>query len=366
MRPDEHERMNAESELPFITVVVPARNEARYITRTIGYLQKQDYPPGRMEILVVDGMSDDGTAGIVSAISQGDPRVRLLHNPLRLSSGGRNVGIRHARGDIITFIDAHVYIDNNQLLHNTARLMREKNVKVLSRPQFLDTAEYSWFQKVVALVRRSRLGHGLDSTIYLTEDRYVDPYSAGATYAREVFDAVGLYNERFDAAEDVEFNLRVGKAGFKAFSSMDVAVYYYARGSFPALFAQMKRYGIGRARLLHTHGAGLTSGPAGLVVFFMLIAALILASPWCLGCACALGGLAALYVLAAIADCVSACAPTAARFFWIIPAVLLCVHLGLAWGFVTELIALSISRMQRAAQQPEEPSVESQRTSGRR
>mgnify|MGYP001358316240 CR=1 FL=1 len=51
-------------ELPFITVVVPARNERRFIGDTLGQLLAQDYPREQLEILVCDGMSDDGTREI--------------------------------------------------------------------------------------------------------------------------------------------------------------------------------------------------------------------------------------------------------------------------------------------------------------
>ncbi|MBD3402618.1 glycosyltransferase [candidate division GN15 bacterium] len=149
-------------EQPMISVVIPIRNEERFIAQTIAYVQAQDYPRERMEILVVDGESDDRTVEIVSEIAANDDRVKLLRNPRRLSSAARNVGALAAKGEIITFIDGHTYIDNTQLLQNTARLMTEKNVEALSRPQFLETPENTEFQRAVALARRSAIGHVLD------------------------------------------------------------------------------------------------------------------------------------------------------------------------------------------------------------
>jgi succinoglycan biosynthesis protein ExoA len=247
-------------ELPKISIVIPVRNEARYIAATIDYLLKQDYPADKMEILVADSGSDDGTSEIVTEIAAKDPRVRFLNNPGRLSSAGRNVGAKNASGEIITFVDGHTYIDNNQLLSNTARLMSEKGVSVLSRPQLLDTPGNSSFQRAVALARRSVIGHGLDSTIYLTADKYVNPSSSGASYKREIFEKIGYYDEAFDACEDVEFNCRAAQNKYKSFSSMKLAVYYYPRDSFRALFKQLKRYGIGRFRLAKKHPGTLSLG----------------------------------------------------------------------------------------------------------
>ena len=226
-------------------MVLPIRNEANFIAKTIKQLQEQVYPRDRLEILVVVGYSHDNTAAIVQEIAAQDERVRYLHNPKLWSSSARNIGAKEATGDIITYIDGHTYIDNDQLLINIARLIAEKEVSVLSRPQFLDTPENTTFQKAVSLARKSALGHGLDSTIYSDEDMYVNPTSAGASYKREVFDKVGYFDEQFDASEDYEFNYRVAQAGYRAFTSLQLAVYYYPRKSFGTLFKQMTRYGTG-------------------------------------------------------------------------------------------------------------------------
>lgn len=245
---------------PKISVVLPIRNEAKFIARTIKYLQDQDYPRDKLEILVAVGDSIDNTSEIVQGIAAQDSRVRYLYNPKRWSSSARNVGAREATGEIITYVDGHTYIDNDQLLKNTARLMAEKAISVLSRPQFLDTPDNTTFQTAVALVRRSLLGHGLDSTIYTDKEMYVNPASAGASYRREVFEKVGYFDEQFDASEDYEFNYRLAQAGYRAFTSPKLAVFYYPRLSLGALFKQMARYGTGRMRLARKHPPTLGIG----------------------------------------------------------------------------------------------------------
>ena len=131
--------------------------------------------------------------------------------------------------------------------------MKEKQVSILSRPQLMDTPHNSFFQRAVSLARNSWIGHGRDSTIYSREDAYVDPGSSGASYRREVFEKVGYFDLSFDACEDVEFNYRCAEAGFRSFTSMKLAVYYYPRTSLRGLFRQMRRYGAGRFRLARKH-----------------------------------------------------------------------------------------------------------------
>ena len=323
--------------LPKISVVLPIRNEERFIAQTLEYVLTQDYPQDLVEVLVVDGESDDRTVAIVSDIAATDSRIRLLNNPRRLSSAARSLGAQEATGEIITFIDGHTYIDNNQLLRNTARLMSEKGVDVLSRPQFLDTPENTFFQKAVSLARKSALGHGLDSTIYTEKDLFVDPSSSGASYRRLVFEEVGYFDERFDACEDVEFNYRVHQSGRQSFTSLDLAVYYYPRESLGRLFKQMMRYGAGRLRLARKHPATL-SPTTLLPVFFLLgLPALpVLGYLWPL-----LGWLVAagygLYGIIALVTALQIAVKEGIAFFFPVLVVLPTILFGLGAGFLTEL-----------------------------
>jgi len=246
------------NELPFITVVMPVRNEARFIADTLGQLRGQDYPKDRFEILVADGMSDDGTRDIVARIAKDDERVRLLDNPKRRSSAGRNMGFRAGRGDFFVVVDGHCHIPDDKFLCNIAECFEKSGGDCLGRPQPLDPPGLTPFQKSVALARASRLGHGGDSLIYGEYEGFASPVSNGAAYRREVFERVGYVDEDFDACEDVEFNYRVEQAGLKSYSSPKLTVRYYPRENLTALISQMRGYGRGRTRLYRKHPALLS------------------------------------------------------------------------------------------------------------
>lgn len=321
---------------PMISVVVPIRNEERFIDQTLEYIRNQDYPKDKLEILVVDGRSTDRTREIVEQIGAEDSRVKLLDNPKCLSSAARNVGAREAEGDIVMYIDGHVYIDNDQLLKNTAILMHEKEVDALSRPQFLDTPENTFFQKAVSLARKSPLGHGLDSTIYSRDDMYVDPTSSGATYKKEVFEKVGYFDEDFDAAEDVEFNYRVGKAGIKSFTSMKLMVYYYPRESLKLLFKQLTRYGTGRFRFLRKHSEAISSGaliPPGIFIGMAVLILMAIIAPVT---SPLLKLYMSLYILAVLISSGVVATNHGLPYLFILPQIYICIHGGLAWGFISE------------------------------
>ena len=326
------------SEFPRLTVILPIRNEERFIANTIKYIQQQEYPFDKLEILVVDGQSEDRTAAIAAEFAASDRRIKIIDNPGRSSSTARALGVTHASGEIITFVDGHTYIDNNQLLKNTATLMHEKQVSVLSRPQLLDTPDNTLFQRAVSLARKNPLGHGLDSTIYSMQEAYVDPSSSGASYRRGIFSEVGNYDVRFGACEDVELNFRLAQAGYRSYTSPKLAVYYYPRDSFGKLFLQLGRYGIGRFRLTRKHPNSLSLGTLVPALFVAVLLTLIVSSLFSTTALELLGWLAGLYVAVTILFSIGVAVRHEGKLFPLLPPIFWTIHLALGWGFLSELL----------------------------
>ena len=241
--------------LPKISVILPVRNEVRSLGRLLDQLVQQAYPEDRFEILVADGRSSDGTRELVAAKASIAPvSMRVVDNPGIRSGAGRNAGVMAATGEIILFIDGHCEIPSTRLLQDTVALLEESGADCLCRPQPLIAFSPQGIGRIIADARASALGHGRDSLIYNMSHRgFVHPASSGATYRRPVFERLGMYDENFDACEDVEFNTRVAAAGYKAYTDPRLTVYYEPRRSFGGLFRQMMRYGIGRVRLARKH-----------------------------------------------------------------------------------------------------------------
>jgi len=335
---------------PFITVVMPVRNEARFIADTLGQLRGQDYPKDRFEILVADGMSDDGTRDIVSRIAAEDGRVRLLDNPKKRSSAGRNVGFRAGQGDYFVVVDGHCHIPSNFMLKNVARLFHETGADCLGRPQPLTPPHIDNFQQAVALARASRIGHGSDSLIYSDFEGYADPDSNGAAYSRNCIELVGFVDENFDACEDVEYNLRVRKAGLKAYTSPSISIYYYPRDSLSKLFHQMFRYGIGRYRLLRKHKdtfSILSIVPSFFavgVLFFSILLILIAFDFFSLETALPLIVCFFIYIILIFVQSVKLSTHHGWKMLMLFPVIYSTIHFGLGMGFLRELFARTARR----------------------
>lgn len=245
----------------YLSVIVPIRNEEKYIADTLESMIKQKYDKERYELLVIDGMSDDGTRSVVNHFieAHADVNIRLLENPGRLSSCARNIGALESRGEFVAVIDGHVFIPNDKLFEKIEYHATKNKAKCLARPAPLVVPGISegnayW----IAISRKTWMGHSSNSLIYSDYEGFVDPVSSGFAYHKSIFDIVGLFDESFDAAEDVEFHHRVKKAGIEAYTSPELLIYSYPRDTLKSLFKQQVRYGIGRARFVRKHFDGMT------------------------------------------------------------------------------------------------------------
>jgi succinoglycan biosynthesis protein ExoA len=329
--------------VPFITIVIPARNEEAHLEAVLQSLLDQEYPQDRYEILVADGNSVDRTAQIVEHIAIASATcVKILPNPLQLSSAGRNVGVRQSAGELIFFIDGHCHIPSKTLLRDAVTLFEKTGADCLCRPQPLKTQGNDVFQKGVAQARATALGHGRGSTIFdLTYEGPIHPSSAGALYRRSVFNRVGFYDESFDAAEDVEFNHRVFKAGLISYISPRLAIEYQPRKNFGALWRQMVRYGRGRCRLIKKHQDAFSFSqiiPTILLLWLLLgTSASLLSRPFSIVFVFSLATYAATILFFSF------------KIAWrhgfallpITPAIFVTIHLGLGAGFLAEAVKLT-------------------------
>ncbi|MEW6116832.1 MAG: glycosyltransferase family 2 protein [Nitrospirota bacterium] len=332
------------STVPFITIVMPVRNEVRFIKDTLMQLLHQEYPADRFEIIVADGMSDDGTAEVAKKVAQDHPNVKVMVNEKRLSSAGRNIGFRNGRGDIFLVIDGHCYIESTQFLKNVVSCFATSGADCLGRPQPLDPPGLTDFQKAVALARASSIGHSGDSLIYSTYEGYASPVSNGASYKREVFTKVGYVDERFDACEDVEFNYRVKQAGLRAYTSPLLTVKYYPRSSFGSLYRQMKRYGQGRFCLLSKHPDSLTVNTmvpplfAGGLFALMTAALSSVLLPSATAVLIVLGVLYGVYAGLIAAVSLRIALREGLHYFRYLPLIFFAIHFGLGVGFLSEMV----------------------------
>jgi polysaccharide deacetylase family protein (PEP-CTERM system associated) len=331
-----------------ISVIVPVRNEARCIQRTLTQLLEQRYDPDRFEVIVIDGQSTDDTCAIVRELQASYPNLHLLHNAKRWSSAGRNLGVRAARGEIVVVVDGHADVDNPDYLRTLEQAFRRSGADCVGRPQPQNVSGASDLQRAIAAARSSRLGHNPGSWIYAHGERFVRPQSVAVAYRASVFDAIGLFDEDFDACEDVEFNHRLDRAGLCCFFTNKVQVRYHPRSSLPGLFHQLRRYGQGRVRLLCKHPDSFTVpcfAPALFVLGVMVGPILGLLSPVLAAVYAAVLGVYALSVVSA--SVTIAFKQRDLRLLPWLPPVFVAIHAGAGIGVLQEAVRRGLRGVRR-------------------
>lgn len=225
----------------FISIVIPCRNEEKFIASTIKSIIANDYPEDRLEILVVDS-SNDGTRKIVEGFLDKYNFIRLLDNPKKIQAAARNIGISQARGEIIMLMDAHVAYPANYITSLAAWLEKSGADNVggicITRP-----ADGTPMAKAIALAFGHPFGVGnAHFRIGISSPKWVDSVPFGC-YRREVFERLGLFDEEMVRTEDDEFNLRLVKNGGRILLVPDVCSYYYARKDLSQVWQMFYYYG---------------------------------------------------------------------------------------------------------------------------
>jgi cellulose synthase/poly-beta-1,6-N-acetylglucosamine synthase-like glycosyltransferase len=324
--------------MPSISVIVPVRNEASCIEETLRTLLTQDFPRDEFKVIVADGASTDETVPIVRRLQGEFANLRLVFNAGRLSSSGRNTAVRHASQDVVVVVDGHCHIPARNYLRSISTAFDASGADSLGRPQPLDVSNPTPFQRAVSLARSSRLGHNPGSDIYSEQAKFVTPQSTAVAYTRSVFHRVGLFDESFDACEDVEFNERVHAAGLTCYFTPSAKVVYEPRRSLGALFFQLSRYGLGRAKLAFKHPRSLT--PAALVpplwLAWLLVGAFLGVFVPFVGWAWLASVALYFSVLVVAALVLGVGEPFGVRVR--LPSVLAAIHFGFAWGFWKEVV----------------------------
>lgn len=226
-----------------VSVVIPCRNERDYIARSLDSVLANDYPREDVEILVVDGMSDDGTRRILRAYRRRVPRLRLLDNPARSTAAGLNIGVRRARGSVIVRMDAHNVYDRHYI-SRSVRYLDEYGVDNVGGLWVTRPGADTRAARAIALASSHRFGVG--NARYRTGARgpmLVDTVPFGC-YRREVFDRIGLFDPGAPRTEDDEFNLRLVRSGGRILLAPDIVSYYYARPDYPRIWRMFYQYGL--------------------------------------------------------------------------------------------------------------------------
>ena len=233
---------------PKVSVVMPCYNEEKFIKKSIESFVN-DYFLTNCELIIVDGMSSDGTREVVKSLKKKGLRLKLLKNEKKFQAYGLNLGISEAKGEIIVRADAHC-VYPNEYIKKCVELLEKtgaSNVGGLMLPQGT-----SMNQKAISWALKHSVGVGNAKWHLGNFSGYVDTVYLG-TFWKKLFDEIGLYDTNCKTNEDAELNLRILKAGGKIYLDSSIKVVYFPRESLKKFASQYFRYGRGRSYTVLKH-----------------------------------------------------------------------------------------------------------------
>ena len=214
------------TEMSLVSILIPCFQERDFIRACLESVMAFDLPDGTAtEILVIDGISTDGTRVIATDLAARDERIRLIDNPARSQSAGLNVGIALAGGEYVMRLDAHSLYPRDYLLHTieTARRTRADNtggvVATMRRGSGYQSA-------LVQAITTHKFGVGDSGFRTDAEEGPADTVPYGC-FRRQIFDRVGFFDERLIRAQDYEMNRRILAAGGTVWRNPAIRVSYF-------------------------------------------------------------------------------------------------------------------------------------------
>ena len=249
-----------------VSIIIPCKNEERYIEKCILSLLSNSYPKELVTIYVCDGLSTDNTIKIVAKITSTNPNVHLLTNTKQTTPYALNLGLKESKADIKIILGAHAEVDENFIIENVKCFNISEDIGCTGG--IIENVYENETSKNIGLAMSSVFGVGNAHFRTGAKDGYVDTVAFGA-YKKEVFDLIGYFDESLTRNQDDEFNFRLQKNNLKIYLSNKIKSKYYVRGSYKKLFRQYYQYGYWKVFVGKKHKA-VTSLRQLIPLFFVL------------------------------------------------------------------------------------------------
>ncbi|HXR81615.1 MAG TPA: glycosyltransferase [Saprospiraceae bacterium] len=231
--------------LPFISIIIPAKNEEKLIRSCITSLHALDYPKEKLEIIVVDGLSTDQTDIVARELG-----ATVVSNVKQTVSPGRNIGFENAKGELIAFTDADCIADKNWLASSVKYFEQDETVACVGGPNLTPESESNFGKAVGFVFDQPIFAAGSIHARELKEMKEVSSIpGCNAIYRQEVLAKVMPLDESMLTGDDTLLNRKILDLGYKLLYTPDVSVLHFRRPTPGRLWKQFYRYAIGRLQI---------------------------------------------------------------------------------------------------------------------
>lgn len=217
-----------------VSIIVPVRNEEGIVSNCIDSLLNNTYK--NIEIIIVDGMSNDRTIEIVKRyMDKHGEKIKILKNQSIFTPAGLNLGFLNSTGDYIMIASGHARYSENYI-SECVNAIESGECDVAGG--IMEVIPRADTPKAIAISEVLKHPFGVGGAKYRTGTQgktYVDTVAYGV-YKREIFEKIGLFKEELIRNQDIEFNLRLKKAGYRTMLIPQARSYYYARDTYKKLW----------------------------------------------------------------------------------------------------------------------------------
>jgi hypothetical protein len=324
----------ADAAAPFVSVLMPVRNEVGYLGRSVGSVLAQDYPASRLEVIVADGMSDDGSRERLAAMAAHHEGLRIIDNPARIASTGLNAALSVARGEVIVRVDGHCEIAPDYVRRCVAHL-GAGGADGVGGP--IRTIGETPIARVIARAMSTRFGVGDSAFRTVSGETRLTDTVAFPAYRRALIDRAGPFDEELVRNQDDEYNYRLRGLGARILLAADVRSRYYSRGTLGSLWRQYLEYGYWKVRVMQKHPQQMRPRQFVPPLFVLSLLAAGAATPFVPGAAPALAAILAAY-LGANLSAAAITGPPPGGPAVCLPAAFATMHVAYGLGFLAGLV----------------------------
>ncbi len=260
-----------------VTAIVPVRNEEKCIENFIKSILLQDFPKNRLELIFINGKSNDKTLNIINKYREKFESFKIYENPNKTVQYALNIGIKHANGIYIVRLDAHSEYDKSYI-SKCIEILQKTNAQNVGGPMI--AKGNTPIQRVIAAAYHSKFALGGGKFHCEDYEGYADTVYLGA-FRKETLESLGMYDENFIRNEDDDLNFRMIESGGKIYISPQIKSIYYPRSSYKDLFKQYYEYGLWKVAVIKKHRRPARIShliPASFVLFIILFTFLSLFS----------------------------------------------------------------------------------------
>ncbi len=229
--------MNTNPVIPAVSLILVARNEIKWIEKSLNSLLKQDYPSDKIELIIIDGQSDDGTREFliekVAELKNLNYCVKFYDNPRKILCSGWNIAIARSSGDIVCRIDAHSTIAHDYISIGVNELLTRKRngEKIAAVGGWIKHRGHGKIGKIISYFYSSPFGTGNSPFRRNPGKPIISDTAVYALYWRNIFDEIGYFDEKLTRNEDTALHIKMIKKGYQFVTHPEMQIEYFVRSN---------------------------------------------------------------------------------------------------------------------------------------